>query len=68
MVTRNYTSFSLDPTLKLSEMTEHLRRDDDNPSEDLRGRSCHFTLVIHYFPILILCSCFDTICIVKSAI
>ncbi len=37
MVTRNYTSFSLDPTLKLSEMTEHLRRDDDNPSEDLRG-------------------------------
>ncbi len=34
---RNYTSFSLDPTLKRSEMTEHLRRDDDNPSEDLRG-------------------------------
>ncbi len=29
---------------------------------------CHFTLLIHYFPILILCSCFDTICIVKSAI
>ncbi len=31
-----------------------------------------FNLVIlhywHYFPILILCSCFDTICIVKSAI
>ncbi len=27
-----------------------------------------FTLVIHYFSILILCSCFDTICIVKSAI
>ncbi len=24
----------LDPTLKQSEMTEHLRRDDDNPSED----------------------------------
>ncbi len=23
-------------------------------------------LMIHYFPILILCSCFDTICIVKS--
>ncbi len=37
MVARNYTSFSLDPTLKRSEMTEHLRRDDDNPSEDLRG-------------------------------
>ncbi len=37
LVARNYTSFSLDPTLKLSEMTEHLRRDDDNPSEDLRG-------------------------------
>ncbi len=36
-VTGNYTSFSLDPTLKRSEMTEHLRRDDDNPSEDLRG-------------------------------
>ncbi len=35
-VARNYTSFSLDPTLKRSEMTEHLRRDDDNPSEDLR--------------------------------
>ncbi len=34
-VARNYTSFSLDPTLKWSEMTEHLRRDD--PSEDLRG-------------------------------
>ncbi len=30
-------NFSLDPTLKWSEMTEHLRRDDDNPSEDLRG-------------------------------
>ncbi len=27
---------SLSPTLKWSEMTEHLRRDDDNPSEDLR--------------------------------
>ncbi len=25
-------------------------------------------LLIHYFPILILCSCFDTICIVKSSI
>ncbi len=37
VVTRNYTSFSLDPTLKWSEMTKHLRRDDDNPSEDLRG-------------------------------
>ncbi len=36
MVVRNYTSFILDPTLKRSEMTEHLRRDDDNPSEDLR--------------------------------
>ncbi len=36
-VTRNYTSFSLDPTLKWSEMTKHLRRDDANPSEDLRG-------------------------------
>ncbi len=24
-------------TLKLSEMTSHLRRDDDNPSKDLRG-------------------------------
>ncbi len=33
MVTRNYTSFSLDPTLKRSEMTEHLRRDDDNLSD-----------------------------------
>ncbi len=33
MVVRNYTSFILDPTLKRSEMTEHLRRDDDNPSE-----------------------------------
>ncbi len=37
MPLRNYTSFSLDPTLKWSEMTEHLRRDDNNPSEDLRG-------------------------------
>ncbi len=37
MVARNYTSFSLDPTLKRSEMTERLRRDDDNSSEDLRG-------------------------------
>ncbi len=37
MVTRNYTSFSLDPTLKWSEMAKHLRRDDANPSEDLRG-------------------------------
>ncbi len=37
VVARNYISFSLDPTLKRSEMTEHLRRDDDNPSEDLRG-------------------------------
>ncbi len=27
---------SLDPTLKRSEMTKHLRRDDANPSEDLR--------------------------------
>ncbi len=34
MVTRSYTSFSLDPTLKLSEMTKHLRRDDADP---LRG-------------------------------
>ncbi len=25
------TRFSLDPTPKLSEMTKHLRRDDDNP-------------------------------------
>ncbi len=31
-------------------------------------KSCHFTLLTHYFPILILCSCFVTICIVKSAI
>ncbi len=31
MVARNYTSFSLDPTFKRSEMTEHLRRDEDNP-------------------------------------
>ncbi len=31
MVTRNYTSFSLDPTLKWSEMTKYLRRDDANP-------------------------------------
>ncbi len=37
VVARNYTSFSLDPTLKRSEMTEHPSRDDDNPSEDLRG-------------------------------
>ncbi len=37
VVTRNYTSFSLDPTLKLSEMGKHLRRDNANPSEDLRG-------------------------------
>ncbi len=36
-VTRNYTSFSLDPTLKWSEMTKHLREDDANPSEDVRG-------------------------------
>ncbi len=34
MVARNYTSFSLDPTLKRSEMSEHLRRDDDNPSDN----------------------------------
>ncbi len=34
---RNYTSFSLDPALKWSEMTKHLRRDDADPSEDLRG-------------------------------
>ncbi len=27
----------LDPTLKRSEMTEHLRRDYADPSEDLRG-------------------------------
>ncbi len=32
-----YWSISLNPTLKWSEMTEHLRRDDANPSEDLRG-------------------------------
>ncbi len=37
VVNRNYTSFSLDPTLKCFEMTKHLRRDDVNPSENLRG-------------------------------
>ncbi len=37
VVTRNYTSFSLDPALKWSEMTKHLRRDDADLSEDLRG-------------------------------
>ncbi len=36
MVTRNYTNFSLDPTLKSSEMTEHLR-DDAKPSEDIQN-------------------------------
>ncbi len=36
-VTRNYTRFSLDPTLKWSEMTKHLRRDAANPSVDVRG-------------------------------
>ncbi len=34
VVARNYTSFSLDPNLKWSEMTEHLRKDDDNTSEE----------------------------------
>ncbi len=34
-LTRNYPSFILDPTLKWSEMTEHLRRDDANPSENI---------------------------------
>ncbi len=33
-----------------------------------RGENCHFTLFTHYFPILLLCSCFVTICIVKSNI
>ncbi len=37
-VTRNYTRFSLDPTLKWSEMTKHLRRDDANPSEDVKRK------------------------------
>ncbi len=32
--TRNYTSFSLDPSLKWSEMTAHPRRDDANSSEE----------------------------------
>ncbi len=32
--TRNYTSFSLDPTL--TKIWEHLRRDDANPPEDFR--------------------------------
>ncbi len=36
-VTRNYTSFSLDPTLKWSEMTKHVRRDDANPSENIQN-------------------------------
>ncbi len=43
LLPRNYTSFSLDPTLKWSEMTKHLRRDDDNPSEDLREHMTHKT-------------------------
>ncbi len=34
---QNSLNWALDPTLKRSEMTEHLRRDDDNRSEDLRG-------------------------------
>ncbi len=34
----------------------------------LSVKSCHFTLLTHYFPFLILCSCFVTICIFKSAI
>ncbi len=37
-------------------------------AEKLSVKSCHFTLLTHYFPILILCSCFVTICIVKSTI
>ncbi len=32
----------------------------------LKSTGNYFTLVMRYFPILILCSCFDTICIVKS--
>ncbi len=32
----------------------------------LSVKSCNFTLLTQYFPILILCSCFITICIVKS--
>ncbi len=37
LTSHNYTSFSLDPTLKWSEMTEHLRRDDDNPSDNIQN-------------------------------
>ncbi len=33
---RNYTSFSLDPTLKWSEMTKQLRRDDANPLDNIQ--------------------------------
>ncbi len=42
-VTRNYTSFSLDPILKWSEMTEHLRRDDANPSEEANPQTIYRT-------------------------
>ncbi len=41
-VTRNYTSFSLDPALKWSEMTEHLKRDDETPQTIYRiNHICH---------------------------
>ncbi len=46
----NYTSFSLDPTLKWSEMTKHLRRDDANPSEDLSGSQLSAIILNKIFP------------------
>ncbi len=33
----SYTNISLDPTLKWSKMTEHLRRDDANTSDNMQN-------------------------------
>ncbi len=41
-------NFSLDPTLKWSEMTEHLRRDDDNPSEEANHQRLYW--IYHILP------------------
>ncbi len=49
MVTRDYTSFSLDPTLKRYEMTEQLKRDDANPSDDANPETTQNYHILLYF-------------------